>query len=121
VHEGPQSISPSTAEETKTIIEPGMLISDEPAIYREGEYGIRTENLILCCEAEVTQYGKFLKFDTLSLCYIDKSLIDISLMDKMEIEWLNSYHREVFEKLSSYLSENEKGWLADKTSGLFIM
>ena len=93
---------------SKTVIEPGMLISDEPAIYREGEYGIRIENLILCYEDEETEFGKFLKFDTVSLCYIDKSLIDISLLDQKEIDWLNSYHSEVYEKLSPYLSDEEK-------------
>ena len=72
VHEGPQTISPGTGTDPKTAIEPGMLISDEPAIYREGEYGIRIENLILCFEDEETEFGQFLKFDTVSLCYIDK-------------------------------------------------
>ncbi len=117
VHEGPQSISPS-ATDAKNIIEPGMLVSDEPAIYREGEYGIRIENLILCYENEETEFGKFLKFDTVSLCHIDKNLIDISLLDKREIEWLNSYHSEVYEKLSPFLSEEEKVWLKDKTESI---
>ncbi len=101
VHEGPQSISPGAGAGTKIIIEPGMLISDEPAIYREGKYGIRIENLILCSEDRVTEFGNFLKFDTVSLCYIDKSLIDISLLDQKEIEWLNSYHTEVYNKIKS--------------------
>jgi len=77
VHEGPQSISPGSGKEPNAVIDAGMLISDEPAVYREGEYGIRTENLILCYEDEETEFGSFLKFDTVSLCYIDKSLIDI--------------------------------------------
>ncbi len=98
-----------------SIIEPGMLFSDEPAIYREGEYGIRTENLIISYEDEVTEFGKFLKFDTVSLCYIDKSLIDISLLEEREIEWINDYHAEVFEKLCPYLTAEEKSWLGDKT------
>jgi Xaa-Pro aminopeptidase len=115
VHEGPQNIGPGAGTGSKTVIEPGMLISDEPAIYREGEYGIRTENLILCFEDEETEFGKFLRFDTVSLCYIDKSLIDISLLDKKEIDWLNSYHAEVFGKLSPYLSIEEKNWLKNKT------
>ena len=118
VHEGPQNIGPGAGTDSKTVIEPGMLISDEPAIYREGEYGIRIENLILCYEDEETEFGKFLKFDTLSLCYIDKSLIDISLLDSREIDWLNSYHAEVFEKLSPFLTEEEKHWLKDKTAEL---
>ena len=118
VHEGPQSISPGMSPETRTIIEPGMLISDEPAVYREGEYGIRIENLILCCEDKETEFGKFLKFETVSLCYIDKALIDISLLEQREIDWVNSYHAEVYEKLSPFLTEIEKKWLKEKTTVL---
>jgi Xaa-Pro aminopeptidase len=116
VHEGPQSISPLFGTESKTIIQAGMLISDEPAVYRTGEYGIRTENLLICFKDEETEFGKFLKFETVSLCYIDKTLIDISLMDQKEIDWLNAYHSEVYEKLSPYLSPEEKTWLKNKTS-----
>ena len=93
-----------------------MLISDEPALYREGEYGIRIENLILCYEDEETEFGQFLKFDTVSLCYIDKSLIDISLLEQRKIEWLNSYHTEVYDKLCHHLTEQEMLWLKEKTS-----
>jgi Xaa-Pro aminopeptidase len=118
VHEGPQSIGPGFSPGTRTILEPGMLTSDEPAVYREGEYGIRIENLILCCKDNETQYGQFLKFETVSLCYIDKTLIEISLLDQSEIEWLNSYHADVFEKLSLYLTEEESLWLKSKTSPL---
>jgi Xaa-Pro aminopeptidase len=118
VHEGPQNIGPGSRMNQGTAIEPGMLISDEPAIYRVGEYGIRIENLILCCEDAETDFGKFLKFETVSLCYIDKSLIDVSLLDQKEIDWLNSYHAEVFEKLSPFLNDAERLWLKDKTSGL---
>jgi len=117
VHEGPQSISPA-ATDAKFPIEAGMLLSDEPAIYREGEYGIRIENLILCYEDEETEFGKFLKFDTVSLCYIDKNLIDTSLLDRKEIDWLNSYHTEVYEKLNHLLTTEESLWLQDKTSFL---
>jgi Xaa-Pro aminopeptidase len=112
VHEGPQSISPA---DNKTNIEAGMLTSDEPAIYREGEYGIRIENLILCYEDEETEFGQFLKFDTVSLCYIEKSLIDKSLLDQKEIVWLNSYHSEVYDKLSQLLNAEEESWLKEKT------
>jgi Xaa-Pro aminopeptidase len=112
VHEGPQSISPA---DNKQAIMPGMLISNEPALYREKEYGIRTENLILCYEDEETEFGKFLKFDTISLCYIEKQLIDFSLMDKKEIDWLNRYHQEVFEKISPHLEPDERLWLGEKT------
>jgi len=112
VHEGPQNISPSG---NKTIIEAGMLLSNEPALYREGEYGIRTENLILSYEDEETDFGQFLRFDTVSLCYIEKSLIDKSLLEQKEIDWLNSYHTEVYEKICPYLTEEERMWLKEKT------
>jgi Xaa-Pro aminopeptidase len=115
VHEGPQGISPA---DNKTSIDPGMLISNEPGIYREGEYGIRIENLVICYEDEETEFGKFLKFDTVSLCYIEKSLIDRSLLTRKEIDWLNSYHSEVYEKLSPHLSEEVRMWLKEKTSGI---
>ena len=118
VHEGPQNIGPGSGTGSKTIIEPGMLISDEPAIYREGKYGIRIENLILCSEERETEFGNFLKFDTVSLCYIDKSLIDISLLDRKEIDWLNFYHTEVYNKLSPFLSDAEKIWLREKTEAI---
>ncbi|MEI6048607.1 MAG: aminopeptidase P family protein [Bacteroidota bacterium] len=118
VHEGPQSISPGAGANSQTIIEMGMLISDEPGIYREGEYGIRIENLLLCYEDEETEFGQFLKFDTVSLCYIDKTLIDIFLLDQREVDWLNSYHSEVYEKLSPYITADEDIWLKNKT-GLF--
>ena len=118
VHEGPQNIGPGSGTDSGTALEPGMLISDEPAIYREGEYGIRTENLILCFEDEVTEFGRFLRFETESLCYIDKSLIDISLLDSKEIDWLNSYHTEVFDKLSPFLSSEERIWLKEKTAAI---
>jgi len=115
VHEGPQSISPA---DNKTVIEAGMLTSNEPAIYREGEYGIRIENLILCYEDEETEFGQFMRFDTVSLCYIEKSLIDKSLLDQKEIEWLNKYHSEVYDKISPHLTGEEKIWLKEKTEPL---
>ena len=118
VHESPPSISPVAGTGSKYSIEPGMLISNEPAIYREGEYGIRTENLILCYEDEETEFGKYLKFETVSLCYIDKNLIESDLLDERELRWLNSYHAEVFGKLSPFLSEEEKIWLHEKTKAI---
>ncbi|MCU0456448.1 MAG: aminopeptidase P family protein [Bacteroidales bacterium] len=115
VHEGPQSVSPAG---NRTAIEPGMLLSNEPAVYREGEYGIRTENLIICYEDEETEFGTFLKFDTVSLCYIDKNLIDRSLLNEEEISWINSYHSEVYEKLAKDLTVEERSWLREKTEPL---
>ncbi|HUX59001.1 MAG TPA: aminopeptidase P family protein [Bacteroidales bacterium] len=118
VHEGPHNIGTGSGTGSKSIIEAGMLFSNEPAIYREGEYGIRTENLILCYEDEETEFGKFLKFDTVSLCYIDRSLMDISMLDQKEIDWLNTYHAEVYHKLSPYLTEDERTWLKEKTESI---
>jgi Xaa-Pro aminopeptidase len=115
VHEGPQNISVTSNSDSKVAIKQGMLISDEPALYRENEYGIRTENLLLCCEDIITEYGKFLKFDTLSLCYIDQNLIDFVLLGRENTEWLNNYHKKVFDKLSPHLSLKEKNWLKKKT------
>ena len=118
VHEGPMGIAPGVTATSKTVLEPGILISDEPGIYREGEYGIRTENLLLCYEDEITDFGRFLRFHTVSLCYIDRSLIDEELLNQNEKEWLNAYHNEVYDRLSPFLSEKEKAWLRDKTSSL---
>jgi Xaa-Pro aminopeptidase len=115
VHEGPQSIGTSSAGDHDTHLEPGMLLSDEPAIYREGSYGFRTENLVLVVEAEKSEYGQFLKFETLSLCYIDKTLIDKSILEQDEIIWLNSYHSMVYDKISAFLSSDEREWLEEKT------
>ncbi|HEX2967726.1 MAG TPA: aminopeptidase P family protein [Bacteroidales bacterium] len=115
VHEGPHRISIKSGNDPSNIIAPGILVSDEPAVYREGEYGIRTENMLLCYEDEETEFGKFNRFITISLCYIDKSLIDFSLLDRNEITWLNKYHSEVFEKLSPFLEQDEREWLRLKT------
>jgi len=113
VHEGPQSISPAA---NCTSIEAGMLISNEPAVYREGLYGIRTENLMICYEDEETEFGKFLKFDTVSLCYIDRNLIEQDLLSRQETEWLNKYHEELYTKIAPYLESREKAWLRLKTN-----
>jgi len=115
VHEGPQTIGTGASGNLNVILEPGMLTSDEPAIYREGEYGIRTENLILCLPAKETEYGKFLRFETVTLCFIDTSLVDKALMNEVEIQWFNDYHQMVYSQLLPYLDSEEKEWLKDKT------
>jgi Xaa-Pro aminopeptidase len=118
VHEGPQTIGTGASGDIKTFMTPGMLTSDEPAVYREGEYGFRTENLILCVEDKTTDYGVFLKFETVTLCYIDTKLVDIKLLTDPELKWLNDYHSEVFDKLSPGLNAAEKKWLKGKTARL---
>ena len=113
VHEGPQSIRP---QDNGAKIEPGMITSNEPGVYREGEYGIRIENLILSKIKEENQFGTFMEFETLSLCPIDTKLIDISLMTNEEIEWINNYHDMVYDKLNPLINDDEiKTWLENNT------
>ncbi|OUO53045.1 peptidase M24 [Parabacteroides sp. An277] len=112
VHEGPQSIR---MEENPTVLEPGMVTSDEPGLYRAGEYGIRTENMIVTREDSETEFGRFLHMETLTLCYIDTRLIIVSMLSAREHAWLNKYHQEVYEKLAPSLSDDEREWLRMKT------
>lgn len=112
VHEGPQRIH-WNPRGSFVVMEPGMLTSDEPGMYLEGEYGIRTENLVLCREAEENEYGRFLEFETVTLAPIDKEAIDLSLMTPDEIKWLNEYHEKVYNTLSPYLKKEEAEWLEE--------
>lgn len=113
VHEGPQSIR---MEENPVILEAGMVMSDEPAMYRTGEYGIRTENIMLIREDSETEYGKFLSFETLTLCYIDTRLVIVSMLSARERTWLNKYHQMVYEKTAPHLTDAERAWLKAKTA-----
>ena len=113
VHEGPQSIR---MEENPVILEPGMVMSDEPALYRPGEYGIRTENMVLIREDSETEFGKFLGFETLTLCYIDTKLVIPSMLSVREHAWLNKYHQMVYDLISPHLDEEEKALLKEKTA-----
>ncbi len=115
VHEPPQGFVASAANSRgATPLEPGMLTSNEPGFYKTGEYGIRIENLILCVEAGQTDSGRFLKFDTLSLFPIDQNLIDRALLSPQDIDWLNAYHKEVFEILAPGMNPEEVSWLKEK-------
>ena len=115
VHEGPMSIRQEFNDRT---IEAGMVISNEPALYRLGEYGIRTENLIVCVKDETTGFGDFLRFDTLTLCPIDTKAIDKSLLNPEEIEWLNGYHQMVSEELAPIVSDELKAFLKELTKAI---
>ncbi|MCD7914997.1 MAG: aminopeptidase P family protein [Tannerellaceae bacterium] len=115
VHEGPQSIR---MEENPVTLFPGMVLSNEPAMYRTNEYGIRTENVIMVREDSETEYGQFLSFETLTLCYIDNNLIHIPMLSVRELAWLNKYHQKVYDTLSPYLTEEEQAWLKEKTKPL---
>lgn len=118
VHEGPQTIGSGATGDMKTSLEPGMVTSDEPAFYRPGLYGFRTENLIVCVGDRETEFGSFLSFDTVTLCYIDTELVDVSLLDDRELEWLNSYNERVYASLSSHLEPALQKWLKNKTRPL---
>lgn len=115
VHEGPMSIR---QEFNPVPIKPGMVMSNEPGLYREGEYGIRTENMIVCVEKEKTAYGQFLGFDTLTLFPIDITLIDKSLLNNNEIDWLNSYHKKVRKELNPFLSSEFQAFLEELTQSI---
>lgn len=115
VHEGPQSIR---LNENPVPLMPGMVTSNEPGLYRAGEYGIRCENLVLTVPAFATEFGEFLKFETITLFPFDVRLFDTSIMSDQEIAWVNAYHDEVYEKLSPMLSEAERAWLREKTVAL---
>ena len=115
VHEGPQNISPKNVNQD---ILPGMITSNEQGLYREGKYGIRIENLILAKEIEENQFGKFIGFETLSLCPIDTKAIDLSMLTEEEISWINNYHKLVYDKISPNLSKKEQIWLKSKTRSI---
>ncbi len=115
VHEGPQAIRPN---DNGVALAEGMITSNEPGLYREGEYGIRIENLILTTEAKKTEFGNFLKFETLTLCPIDLKSIDATLLTHEEIDWLNNYHQMVYDKLAPHLNSELKLWLKDQTKSL---
>lgn len=115
VHEGPQNIRPDL---NPTTLKVGMIISNEPGLYRTNEYGIRTENLVTVVECEETEFGKFLAFETLTLCPIDKNAIDLSLLTAQEVAWLNNYHQTVYERIAPHLDECTEEWLKAKTAAL---
>jgi Xaa-Pro aminopeptidase len=113
VHEGPQSIRMNYHPAP---LKPGMITSNEPGLYRAGEYGIRIENLLLTVPSTPSEGGEFYQFETLTLCPIDTQLIEWSLLNEQEIRWLDEYHQKVFQLLSPYLSIEETNWLKSKIS-----
>lgn len=113
VHEGPQQIRMNNVP---TTLKPGMTITNEPGIYRDGKYGIRTENTMLIIQGKETEFGKFYKFEQLTLCPIYKSPIILEMLSSKEISWLNDYHKMVKARLSPYLTDEEKEWLTKMTS-----
>lgn len=112
VHEGPQNIR---TEVNPTPLEIGMITSNEPGLYRAGEYGIRIENLVVTEEKAVTPFGRFLGFETVTLCYLDNKLVNKSLLTESEIAWYNAYQERVYQSLKPHLTEAEATWLRSKT------
>jgi Xaa-Pro aminopeptidase len=111
VHEGPQSIR---MDENPTVLQPGMMLSNEPGMYRTNEYGIRIENLVRVIPAQKTEFGQFLQFETLTLFPIDQHLINFDLLSSKEIEWLNNYHQRVYDNIAPKLNEFGREWLSNK-------
>lgn len=115
VHEGPHQIR---MEWKPTPLRAGMTVTDEPGLYLKGKFGVRIENTLLIKDFVKTTFGKFLQMESLTLCPIDTAPIDVDMLLLEEVEWLNAYHREVFEKLSPYLGDEEVKWLAEATKPL---
>ncbi len=120
VHEAPPNIRyMSTVSKSEDIpFKPGQIVSDEPGIYLEGKYGMRCENMLLVRKDEKNEYGQFLKFETLTMCPFDIELIDKKYLDEKTIKILNDYHQEVYEKLSPYLNDEERDYLAHLTRSI---
>lgn len=113
VHEGPHRIA-RTPDSVK--IEDGMVVTNEPGIYREGRHGVRIENMMLAVNDGKTEYGQFVKFEILSYCPIDTDAVVAEMLTSDELEWINRYNHDVFVKLSPYLQEDERTWLAGETA-----
>ncbi|QEL55098.1 aminopeptidase P family protein [Chromobacterium paludis] len=117
VHEGPQSISRAIPEPHMAMQE-GMITSIEPGVYRAGKWGVRIENLVLNVPSDKNQFGDFLKFETLTLCPIDRRCMDMSLLTRPEIDWLNGYHAEVRARLLPLVDGAARDWLLANTEAL---
>jgi Xaa-Pro aminopeptidase len=115
VHEGPHSIR---MNENPTLLQPGMVVTNEPGIYRTGKWGIRLENMLFVKELEVSEFGDFLAFETLTLFPFDKKCIELAALTSSEIAWINEYHERTYQRLALHLTESEKIWLRKKTDSL---
>ena len=112
VHEGPHQIR---MEWKPTPLRAGMTVTDEPGLYLSGKFGVRIENTLLIKDYQATEFGKFLQMESLTLCPIDLTPVNFSMLQPEEIEWLDTYHRDVFEKLSPYLEGEDLEWLREAT------
>ncbi|WP_460044994.1 aminopeptidase P family protein [Pseudomonas sp. S2_H01] len=118
VHEGPQVIAYQAPATPQTAMQPGMITSIEPGTYRPGQWGVRIENLVINQEAGKTEFGEFLKFETLTLCPIDTRCIEVSVLTQEERDWLNAYHAEVKARLSPLLEGAPLAWLNTRTAAV---
>ena len=124
VHEGPQRISYPRINVGDSLISrysamlPGMVTSDEPGLYRPGKWGIRIENLLANELTAENEFGRFLRFRTLTLCPIDLRAVNVGALSPEEVRWLNSYHQTVRDTLSPFLDERTAQWLEGKTKDL---
>ena len=112
VHEGPQDVRQNL---NGVGFEAGMVVSDEPGIYREGLFGVRHENLILCVSAGSNDFGNWLRFEPLTLCPFDTSALLVDMLTPAERDWLNDYHALVYDRLRPYLDESDEQWLKERT------
>jgi len=112
VHEAPVGIRYKAAdmEGTWPLLE-GMYLSDEPGSYVAGRYGVRIENLVLVVPYCTNEYGRFMKFETVNFCPVDRACLDVSLMDERDIHLLNLYHKKVYEELADDMTPEEREWL----------
>ena len=113
VHEGPHQVR---MNHVPTLLEPGMILTDEPGIYKAGRHGIRIENTLLIVPAQETEFGKFYKFEPLTLCPIDKKAIVTEMLSDEELTWLNEYHQMVYNRLYPLLNKDEQTWLKEATN-----
>ena len=118
VHEGPQVIAYQAAPAPQTAMQPGMITSIEPGTYRPGRWGVRIENLAMNREAGTSEFGEFLKFETLTLCPIDTRCLEPSLLSEEEKQWFNAYHAEVRKRLSPLLDGAALEWLNTRTAAI---
>lgn len=119
VHEGPQNFRWRMNKETACVpLEEGMVISNEPGLYVTGKFGIRHENLVLCRKGEQNEYGQFMYLEPLTMVPFDRDAIEVPLLNRQELGWLNEYHDRVYETLAPYLTQDERDWLRAVTAAV---
>ncbi|MEN2752388.1 aminopeptidase P family protein [Psychrobacter sp. FBL11] len=121
VHEGPQVIAYSATTPKERAMKEGMISSNEPGLYREGKWGIRIENLVVnmpVANATETEFGEFLNFETITYCPIDTRLLDTTLLNQVEVDWLNDYHSQVYAELKDRVEGAALEWLTERTQAI---